>query len=74
MYELATEGVGVVAIKATEGEAAISSYLGSGDIVDLLTGGSENLPEPMDITALNIAVNDNDIIHYRQIIFIIMAV
>jgi hypothetical protein len=74
LYELATEGVGVVAIKATEGEAAISSYLGSGDIVDLLTGGSENLPEPMDITALNIAVNDNDIIHYRQIIFIIMAV
>ncbi len=37
----------------------MSLYLGIGDIVDLWTGGGENLSEPIDITAINLAMNDN---------------
>jgi hypothetical protein len=54
-HDLAIEGVWVIAIKAAEGVAAISLYLGIGSIISAITGGGGggSPPAPINISALN---------------------
>jgi len=52
-HDLAIEGVGIVAAKATEGVAAISLYLGISDIIDDMTNGEGvDPPPPINVTAI----------------------
>ncbi len=55
-HDLAIEGVGAVALKATkgaaEGVAAITIYLGICSIIDAIIGGDDP-PAPIDVTAIN---------------------
>ncbi len=60
-HDLAIDGVSVVAVKAAEGVAAISLYLGIGSIVDAITGdGGGDPPIPIDVTAINTNINGLD--------------
>jgi hypothetical protein len=54
-HDILIEGAGVTALKATEGVAAISLYLGINSIVDDITGG--NPPTPINVTAINNTTN-----------------
>jgi hypothetical protein len=56
-HDLAIEGVGAVALKATEGVAAITLYLGLGSIIDAAIRGGGDPPSPIDVTAINININ-----------------
>jgi hypothetical protein len=60
-HDLAMEGVGAVALKATEGVAAITLYLGIGSIIDAITGVG-NPPTPINVTAIN--NNNSSILDY----------
>ena len=55
-HDLAIEGVGAVAVKATEGVAAISLYLGIGSIIDAIQDGGDP-PDPIDVTGINTNIN-----------------
>ena len=45
-HDIAIDGVSVVAVKAAEGVAAISLYLGIGSIIDAIQGGGDP-PDPI---------------------------
>jgi hypothetical protein len=51
-HDLAIDGVGAIAVKATEGVAAISLYLGISSIIDAIQGGGDP-PVPIDVNAIN---------------------